>query len=84
MHSTDGTDRTDGADGTDGRNGLGLMADSAELGRDVRLAYWVDRKLASRAGTRGLASAVSARGRSLVRCRTLQNPAEPIACPTII
>ena len=27
---------------SDGRNSSGLMADSAGLGRDVRLAHWVD------------------------------------------
>ena len=35
---------------TDGRNGTGLMVDSAGLGRDVRLAHWVDHKWSSRAG----------------------------------
>ena len=32
---------------SDGRNGSSLMADSAGLGRDVRLARWVDRKCKS-------------------------------------
>ena len=66
---------TNQTDGTDGHDGPGLMADSAGLGWDVRLAHWVDHKWLSQAGETAWVSVGGVRqGAASLQ---MPNPAEP-------